>query len=210
LVVLVLTPKELLNGYICRPWLHDRNAAQTQPLFQAELGHEERQHRDQHESYDNHDRSIIRTTINTASYFPRPSLDLPLIADIRCLAFRQPWKLQSTRQANQALFPEGRCMHIPILIEPGPAGGFCARAGAPFGVSAEGPTATAAAEHLATLLRDRLKAGAQLAFLDLGNGPQVLPQAPLHLEPLPDDDWFFRTMREAIAENRHKEDEANG
>jgi hypothetical protein len=101
-------------------------------------------------------------------------------------------------------------MQIPILIEPDQAGGFRARAGEPFGVSAEGPTASEAANHLAVLLRDRLKAGARLAFLDLENGPQVIPQVPLHLEPLPDDDWFFPTMRDAIAENRQKEDEADG
>jgi hypothetical protein len=32
--------------------------------------------------------------------------------------------------------------------------------------------------------------------------------APFHLEPLPDDDWFFQTLREAIAENRQRENEA--
>jgi hypothetical protein len=99
-------------------------------------------------------------------------------------------------------------MQIPILVEPGENGGFRARAGEPFGVSAEGATAREAAEHLATLLRDRLKAGARLAFVDLPNGPQVLAPAPLQLEPLPDEDWFFETMRQAIAENRQREDEA--
>jgi hypothetical protein len=100
-------------------------------------------------------------------------------------------------------------MHIPILIEPGEHGGFRARAGEPFGVSAEGPTAREAAEHLATLLGNRLKAGAHVAFIDLPNGPQVLSQVPLQLQPLPDDDWFFDTMRQAIAENRQRDDEAN-
>ena len=37
----------------------------------------------------------------------------------------------------------------------------------------------------------------------------VLPPR-FHLDPLPDDDWAFRTMREAIAENRRREDEAAG
>jgi len=100
-------------------------------------------------------------------------------------------------------------MQITIIIERSEGGGFRARAGEPFSASADGPTPSAAAEHLATLLRDRLKAGAQFALLDLGNGSQVLAQAPLHLTPVPDQDWFFQTMREAIAENRQREDEAD-
>src|SRR5262249_48381981 len=31
--------------------------------------------------------------------------------------------------------------------------------------------------------------------------------APLHFEPLPGEDWFFQTMREAIAENRLREND---
>ena len=99
-------------------------------------------------------------------------------------------------------------MQIPILVEPGEHGGFRARAGEPFGVSADGATAREAAEHLAILLRDRLKAGARLAFIDLPNGPQAPCHAAMQLEPLPDHDWFFETMRQAIAENRKREEEA--
>lgn len=101
-------------------------------------------------------------------------------------------------------------MQIPILIEPGKDGGFRARAGEPFSVSAEGPTPNEAATHLAALLRDRLKAGAQVALIDLENGPKVVDQTPLHLTLIPEEDWFFRTMREAIAENRQQEDESDG
>jgi hypothetical protein len=32
---------------------------------------------------------------------------------------------------------------------------------------------------------------------------------PIPLEALPVDDWFFQTMRDTIAENRRREDEAN-
>jgi hypothetical protein len=53
-----------------------------------------------------------------------------------------------------------------------------------------------------------LRTGWQIATIDLGNGSLPSSQAPLHLDPLPDDDWFFETMREAIAENRRREDEA--
>jgi hypothetical protein len=103
---------------------------------------------------------------------------------------------------------ENRKMEIVVLLEPLQGGGFRARAGEPFGVSADGQTASEASQHLADLLRDRLKAGARVAVLDLGNGSQVLPQAPLQFEPLPDDDWFFQGLREAIAENRQREDNA--
>jgi hypothetical protein len=97
-------------------------------------------------------------------------------------------------------------MEIPILIEAIEGGRFRARAGEPFGASAEGTTAEEAAQQLAVLLRNRLHAGAQLAAIELGNGPHP----PLHLDPLPDDDWFFQTLREAIAENRQRENEAGG
>jgi hypothetical protein len=39
--------------------------------------------------------------------------------------------------------------------------------------------------------------------------PQSLPPTPLQFKPLPADDWFFETMRQAIAENRQREDAAN-
>jgi hypothetical protein len=97
-------------------------------------------------------------------------------------------------------------MQIPILIEAIEGGRFRARAGEPFGASAEGGTADEAAHQLEALLRNRLHAGARLAVIELGNGPQP----PWHLEPLPDDDWFFQTMREAVEENRQRENEAEG
>lgn len=100
-------------------------------------------------------------------------------------------------------------MHVLILIEPIEEGRFRAKAGEPFGVSAEGNSAEEATQHLKTILRDCLQTGSRLALLDLGNGsPATL--APLHFEPLPEGDWFFQTMREAIAENRQRETEAEG
>lgn len=101
-------------------------------------------------------------------------------------------------------------MHVLILIEPIEGGRFRARAGEPFGLSVEGETAEDAAHQLENILRDRLHNGSRLALLNLGNGsPSPNPVPPI-LEPLPDDDWFFQTMREAIAENRQREDEADG
>jgi uncharacterized protein (DUF433 family)/predicted RNase H-like HicB family nuclease len=98
-------------------------------------------------------------------------------------------------------------MHVLILIEPIEGGRFRARAGEPFGLSAEGKTAEEATQHLKTILCERFQTGSSLALLDLGNGsPANLP--PLHFEPVPGEDWFFQNMREAIAENRQRENEA--
>ena len=100
-------------------------------------------------------------------------------------------------------------MHVLILIEPIEGGCFRAKAGEPFGLSAEGKTAEEAAQRLKAILRDRLQMGSRLALLELGNGsPATL--APLHVEPLPGEEWFFQTMSEAIAENRQRENEADG
>jgi len=100
-------------------------------------------------------------------------------------------------------------MHVLILIEPIEGGRFCAKAGEPFGLSAEGENADEAAQRLKIILQDRLRMGSRLALLDLGNGlPATLP--PLPLEPLPGEDWFFQNMREAIEENRRRENEAEG
>jgi hypothetical protein len=96
-------------------------------------------------------------------------------------------------------------MRISILIEFGENRRFRARAGEPFGLSAVGDTAAEAADHLATLLRERLMAGAQVAVIDLANGSHHIGASPLCLDPLPDDDWFFETMRQAVAENRRRE-----
>ncbi len=99
-------------------------------------------------------------------------------------------------------------MNILILIEPIDGECFRAKAGEPFGLSAEGKTDEEAAQNLKTILRDRLQTGSRLALLDLGNGSSPTP-SPLHLEPLLGEDWFFQTMREAIAETRQKEDDAD-
>ena len=95
-------------------------------------------------------------------------------------------------------------MQIPILIDPLSTGGFRARSGEPFDVAAEGATAEEAAGRLAEALRQRLRAGSRLTFIDLG----CAAVAPLDLRPLPEDDWFFQAMNEAIAANRRREDEA--
>lgn len=91
-------------------------------------------------------------------------------------------------------------MHVLILIEPIEGGRFRAKAGEPFGLSAEGKTAEEAAQHLQTILCNHLHTGSCLALLDLGKG---LPPRPL--ESLSGEDWIFQNMRQAIEENRQGE-----
>jgi predicted RNase H-like HicB family nuclease len=97
-------------------------------------------------------------------------------------------------------------MQVLILIEPKDSGGFLASAGEPFRVCVEAASAEEAASQLESALRQRLQSGSRLAVLNLENGQKEIP-LPLSLEWLPDDDWFFQTMREAIKENRDRENE---
>lgn len=97
-------------------------------------------------------------------------------------------------------------MDLPILIEPLEGGRFRARAGEPFAASVEAGSPEEARSQLELLLRQRLQTGSLLATVHLGNGAVPLEQAPLQIPATPDDDWFFQTMREAIAEHRHQED----
>jgi len=97
-------------------------------------------------------------------------------------------------------------MQIPILIEPIALGRFRARAGEPFMGCAEGDTASEAARSLQQLLAERVQNGAQYAMV---NVPNANTESSIYFSPLPDDDWFFRTMREEIEKNRHLEDEAS-
>ena len=53
-----------------------------------------------------------------------------------------------------------------------------------------------------------MKQGTRVTTIDLLNEAETAHQAPLAIETLPGEDWFFRTMNEAIAENRLREDEA--
>ena len=101
-------------------------------------------------------------------------------------------------------------MQIPILIEPLESGRFRAKAGEPFAVSAEGLTAEEATQRLERVVRDSLSAGSRLGVIELGNGAAPSSSEKLQLDPLPNDHWFFQTMRESIAENRRREDEAEG
>jgi hypothetical protein len=100
-------------------------------------------------------------------------------------------------------------MHIPILVEPREGGGFRAKAGDPYNLCAEGTSAAEAMKHLGAQFDALMAQGRQITVLTIANGKTVVPAEPtLHFEPLPDDDWFFQGLHEAIAENRRLEDEA--
>ncbi len=96
-------------------------------------------------------------------------------------------------------------MQVLILIEPKEGEGYRATAGSPFDMCAEAATAAEAPSRLEGMLHNRLQGG-RLALLNLNNGrPLVNPFR--HLEPAPADDWFFKTFREAIDEERRREND---
>jgi hypothetical protein len=98
-------------------------------------------------------------------------------------------------------------MQIPILIEPIEGGRFRARAGEPFVLSADADTALEAARFLEQQLGDRMRAGAQIAFVHIPNGtPAFGSPPPLPADDLYKTDWVFRELQEAIAENRRIEE----
>jgi predicted RNase H-like HicB family nuclease len=99
-------------------------------------------------------------------------------------------------------------MQFPILIEPIDEGRFRAYAGAPFTLFVEGATEAEATQRLSGLIAERIEKGVRLTTITLPNGAGAAAQTPLSLDALPEDAWFFRTLQEAIAENRHREDEA--
>ena len=96
-------------------------------------------------------------------------------------------------------------MHLLILVEPKEGEGYRATAGSPFDIRAEAATAAEATIQLENMLRDRLDHGGRLALLNLNQGSS--PPQSLHLEPVPADDWFFNTFREAIEEARQRKNE---
>ena len=101
-------------------------------------------------------------------------------------------------------------MQFPIFIEATEGGRFRAHAGSPFTLVVEGATEAEAAQRLSELIAERMKRGGRVTTINLPNGAEAPAQAPLVFETLPEDNWFFRTLQETIAENRLREDEAGG
>ncbi len=100
-------------------------------------------------------------------------------------------------------------MHITILIEPLAEGRFRAQTGPPWGLSAEGATASEAEQNLAELIRTRLASGAQLAVLTIPNSVTGVTGPPFPADELYKTDWVYRELQEAIAENRRLEEAAD-
>jgi hypothetical protein len=59
------------------------------------------------------------------------------------------------------------------------------------------------------MVRDRLK-NTRVAFLNLSSGSQQGAESLLQFDPVPGEDEFFQAVREAIDENRQRENEAAG
>jgi hypothetical protein len=94
-------------------------------------------------------------------------------------------------------------MTLPILVEPH-AGGYRARTGSPFDITADAPTADAAVAAVRRQLDDRMQAGAVVVPYPLSANVTGLPPIPsLADHPLFDD--FLK----AIAENRAEADAAD-
>jgi hypothetical protein len=92
-------------------------------------------------------------------------------------------------------------MQIPILIEPIEGDRYRARAGEPFGLTAEGGTKLEAYQKLERLIFDRISAGAELLALEVPLAhPLTLAMGAFKNDP------FFDEMEQIIAENRRRED----
>jgi len=96
-------------------------------------------------------------------------------------------------------------VQIPILIEPVAGNGFRSRGGEPFALSAEGATRAEVLAKLRDQLQVRLRAGAELLFLEvtesLAGNPWVEGAGMFK------DDPYFDEWQQAIAENRRRIEE---
>jgi hypothetical protein len=98
-----------------------------------------------------------------------------------------------------------RDMQIPILIEPVAGNGFRSRGGEPFALSAEGATRAEVLAKLREQLQARLRDGAEL--LSLGVGERLATNPWVEFAGMFKDDPYFDEWPQAIAENRRKMDE---
>ena len=89
-------------------------------------------------------------------------------------------------------------MQIPVLIERVAGNGYKARAGEPFGLTAEGPTPDEALRLLRQEVDQRVAAGATLTSIDIPSSehPWLRWAGTLKGDPLVDE-W-----RQAVAEYR--------
>ena len=94
-------------------------------------------------------------------------------------------------------------MQIPVLIEPIDGNGYRARGAEPFALVAEGPTREAALAKLKKLVQARLRKGAEIVSMDLGQEPHSFAEfvGMFKEDPLIED-W-----KRDMAEYRRKIDE---
>jgi hypothetical protein len=95
-------------------------------------------------------------------------------------------------------------MNISVLVEPSEGNGYRARTGEPLSLTAEAPTREAALAELRGLIGQRLTNGSEILSLEVGAPPYARFAGWLKNDPL-FDEW-----QQAIAENRQREDEAEG
>src|SRR5438874_2070159 len=100
----------------------------------------------------------------------------------------------------------GSVMDIPVLVEQVGDKKFVARAGGPFNLCAEGKSHYDAVTKLEELLRKKLDDGARLDTVELPD-PNPLMRYAGSLDP---DDPAVQEWDAIIAENRRKQDEAEG
>jgi hypothetical protein len=70
-------------------------------------------------------------------------------------------------------------MQIPMLIEPAPGGGFQAKVGEPFNLSANGPTESEASTRLMDLVNGLLARGRKIVALTIADGKASVEEQPL-------------------------------
>ena len=92
-------------------------------------------------------------------------------------------------------------MTIPVLVEPLSAQRFRARAGEPFGWTAEGTTAAEALRNLETVIKNRVAAGAQVTNMNLPlTAPSALPVGGIFAP----GDPLVEEWKQIMAENRQR------
>ncbi len=94
-------------------------------------------------------------------------------------------------------------MQIPVLIEPIDGNGYRARGAEPFALVAEGPTREAALAKLKELVQARLRKGAEIVPLDLGQESHPFAEFVGMFK----DDPLIEDWKKDMAEYRRKIDE---
>jgi hypothetical protein len=94
-------------------------------------------------------------------------------------------------------------MGISVLVEPIGESAFRATCGAPWDLESEAPTRDQAVEKLRGLIDNRLKAGAEVIELEIGDRPHPLAK----FAGIFKDDPLLEEWKEAMAEYRREVEE---